>query len=105
MARIREYVRGGATGRADTRKAGNASRLAAKARVISTSYTARRVAGAHAHADTRADAVAQILEGMLAAPQWAALGAAWDAEKRAAVNLVWHQLDGTLSSPSFQRAL
>ena len=49
--------------------------------------------------------MAQILDGMLAAPQWAALGAAWDAEKRAAVNLVWHQLDGTLSSPSFQRAL
>ncbi|KIP01591.1 hypothetical protein PHLGIDRAFT_80369 [Phlebiopsis gigantea 11061_1 CR5-6] len=47
----------------------------------------------------------QILDGMLAAPRWAALGAAWDTEQRAAVNLVWHQLDGWPDAAPGLRAL
>ncbi|GJE89343.1 haloacid dehalogenase [Phanerochaete sordida] len=36
----------------------------------------------------------QILDGMLAKPEWEALGRMWGEEKRREVNLVWHRLKG-----------
>ncbi|EKM60181.1 uncharacterized protein PHACADRAFT_246020 [Phanerochaete carnosa HHB-10118-sp] len=36
----------------------------------------------------------QILDSLLARPEWEALGKLWDEEKRKEVNLVWHQLSG-----------
>lgn len=36
----------------------------------------------------------QILDGMLAKPEWEAPGKMWGEEKRREVNLVWHRLNG-----------
>ncbi|GJE89332.1 hypothetical protein PsYK624_054310 [Phanerochaete sordida] len=36
----------------------------------------------------------QILDGMLAKPEWEALGKMWGEEMRREVNLVWHRLNG-----------
>ena len=37
---------------------------------------------------------AQILDSMLAKPEWEALAKMWGEEKRQEVNLVWHRLNG-----------